>query len=167
MQAPHYFEELMRSGLRQFAASARGITAMACIVTVSGCYHATVITGAKPSTTTIKQEWASSWVYGLVPPKTVETAAKCPNGVAQVETQLPFVNMLVGILTLGIYTPMSIVATCAEKSAALQGESVATPAGQISAADLQETFEQAATRATETGKPVLVDMSASTLVVAH
>lgn len=138
--------------------------AMACILSVSGCYHATVVTGATPSTTTVTQEWASSWVYGLVPPKTVETAAKCPHGVAQVETQLPFVNMLVGFLTLGIYTPMSIVATCAEKSTALEGDRVPTPAGEISAAELQATFEQAATRATETGKPVLVDMTASTIV---
>lgn len=34
------------------------------------------------------------------------------------ETQLPFVNMLVGFLTFGIYTRMSIKVRCAQKSTA-------------------------------------------------
>jgi hypothetical protein len=33
--------------------------------------------------------------------------------VARVETQLSFANQLVGLLTLGIYTPMDIRVTCA------------------------------------------------------
>ena len=81
-----------------------------------GCYHATVVTGLKPSTETIEESFAASWIYGLVPPSTVATEAKCPNGVAKVETQLSFVNQFVGFLTLGIYTPMEIKVTCAEKS---------------------------------------------------
>jgi hypothetical protein len=40
------------------------------------------------------------------------------NGVAKVETQLSFVNQLVNLLTLGIYTPMEIRVVCA---AAAQG----------------------------------------------
>jgi Bor protein len=52
-------------------------------------------------------------VYGLVPPEDMETKAKCTNGVAKVETQQSFRNGLVGILTLGIYTPWQIDVTCA------------------------------------------------------
>ena len=84
----------------------------------SGCYHATIETAATPSPQTIEQGFASAWIAGLIPPKPVETAAKCPDGVAKVETQQSFVNGLVGILTLGIYTPMSIKVTCAAKPAA-------------------------------------------------
>jgi Bor protein len=91
----------------------RGAVAAAAIVLGSAaCYHATIETGATPSTTTISKPWAPGFVYGLVPPNTVETAAKCPNGVAKVETQLTFLNQLVTVLTLGIYTPMSIEVTC-------------------------------------------------------
>jgi hypothetical protein len=39
--------------------------------------------------------------------------AQCPEGVAQVDTQLSFLNQLVSFLTWGIYTPMEIVVTCA------------------------------------------------------
>jgi hypothetical protein len=91
----------------------RWILAAAVLIGCAGCYHATVETGATPSTVVIDQKFASSWIYGLVPPKTVETAARCPNGPAKVETQHSFVNQLVGILTLGIYTPMQITVTCA------------------------------------------------------
>jgi hypothetical protein len=86
------------------------------LVFLGGCYHATVETGATPSTVVIDQSFASSWIYGLVPPKLVSTTSKCPDGVAKVETQHTFVNQLVGLLTLGIYTPMQIKVTCATGS---------------------------------------------------
>jgi hypothetical protein len=88
------------------------------ILLSAGCYHATVDTGLPPSNEQITKSFASSWIAGLIPPSTVETASKCPNGVAQVDTQLSFVNQLVGIITLGIYTPMEIVVTCAARSSA-------------------------------------------------
>src|SRR2546430_17728830 len=53
-------------------------------------------------------------VAGLIPPSTVQTASKCPNGAAKIETQLSFVNQLVAWLTAYIYTPMTIKVTCAQ-----------------------------------------------------
>jgi hypothetical protein len=85
---------------------------------LSGCYHATVETGLTPSTVTLEQRWAKSWIYGLVPPETINTSARCTNGVARVETQLSFLNQLVGFLTLGIFTPMDVRVTCAQGSSA-------------------------------------------------
>jgi hypothetical protein len=97
--------------------STRLLTA-AWLIAVTACYHATVETGATPSPIVIDKEFASSWIYGLVPPSTVSTAEKCPHGVAKVETQHTFVNQLVGIITLGIYTPMQIKVTCAAEGPA-------------------------------------------------
>ena len=95
----------------------RSIAAVACaalLATTAACYHATIDTGLAPSTTVIEQEWASGFVYGLVPPNTVETQAKCGSrGVSKVETQHSFLNMLAQALTFGIYTPISIKVTCA------------------------------------------------------
>ncbi len=101
---------------------------VAAAIALSGCYHATIETGLTPSTQVLEQSFASSWIYGLVPPKTVETASRCPDGVARVETQHTFVNQLVGFLTLGIYTPMHIRVTCAQAGAASSGASVTIPA---------------------------------------
>ncbi len=92
----------------------RVVSLCAGVLMMSGCYHATVETGLAPSAQTLSREWAPGWIFGLVPPSTTETQQRCPTGVAKVDTQLSFPNMLVGYLTGGIFTPMSVVVTCAE-----------------------------------------------------
>jgi hypothetical protein len=110
--------------------AARTIILLATITMLGACFHATIETGLTPSTRVLEQKWASSWIYGLVPPKTVETASRCPDGVAKVETQLSFLNQVVHILTLGIYTPMEIRVTCAlpAGTSAPQGAMLTVPA---------------------------------------
>ena len=105
----------------------------------TGCYHATVVTGATPSTEVVEKKWANSFLWGIVPPATVDAAAKCPNGLAKVETQHSFLNGLVAILTFGIYTPIQITATCAAKGAAL-GEGVPTVVG-VAGAEMEAVTE--------------------------
>lgn len=124
------------------------------VFAAAGCYHATVETGAAPSPQSVSKGWASGWILGLVPPSTVETAAKCPNGAARVETKLSFGNQLVGLLTLGIYTPMSIKVACAAgpsggggEPAVEQGEAFATP---------EAVVEEAVRRSLASGQGVWV-----------
>lgn len=126
----------------------------------AGCYRASVVTGLKPSNEVISKPFASCWIYGLIPPSEVETAAKCPNGVAKVETQLSFVNYLVGMITCGIYTPMTITVTCAEsaKMGSNDNGSEMLIAGGSSQADLRDAFAQAAERSMATGHPVYVQL---------
>jgi hypothetical protein len=125
-------------------------TVIATAFLLTGCYHATIETGRPPSAVTVEDQWADAWVYGLVPPDTINAAQRCTSGVARVETQLSFLNQLVGALTLGIYTPMSIRVTCAQGSAT--GPSV--PNGE----DLAATFAAAAVLSREIGAPVLVTL---------
>jgi hypothetical protein len=126
---------------------------LALAIVSTGCYHAMVTTGLTPSATVVDQGFASSWVYGLVPPKTVEAAAACPDGVAIVETELSFVNQLVGFLTLGIYTPMHIKVTCAAPGmGSVIVPDVELPVGT----DLVLGFGSAADRAADTGEAVYV-----------
>ena len=132
-----------------------------CLIGTAGCYHATIETGATPSTETIEKGFASSWIFGLAPPATVETAAKCPNGVAKVETQISFVNGLVAIVTFGIYTPMDIKVTCAAKSVTMltsdhPGISVASSAGSDA---IRDAFSAAADEAARDHKTVLVQVT--------
>ncbi|MFN0181854.1 MAG: Bor/Iss family lipoprotein [Gemmatimonadales bacterium] len=91
---------------------------LAITANLSACYHAVIETGATPSTQVVEEKWAASWLEGLVPPKMMETAAKCPGGVARVETRMSFLNRVAAFLTLGIYTPMHVTATCAASSSA-------------------------------------------------
>jgi len=127
----------------------------------AGCYHATVDTGLPSSGETVSKKWASSWIAGLVPPSTVETAAQCPNGVAQVDTQLSFANQLVGFLTLGIYTPMEIVVQCAARGSAnaAGGATLQVALDRSEPIETQrEILTEAVRRSHEAGKPLFVTL---------
>ncbi len=69
-----------------------------------------------PGTKVVNMPWSSSFIYGLVPPATVDAASQCSTGVAKVETQLSFLNYIASAVTFGIYTPMQITVTCASGS---------------------------------------------------
>jgi Bor protein len=84
----------------------------------AGCYHASVETGRPPGSQHIEKGWASSYLGGAISPSTVDARSACASGVSKVETKHSFLNMLVGGLTLAIYTPMSIDVTCAAAPAA-------------------------------------------------
>lgn len=123
-----------------------------------GCYHATIETGLPASNETINKPWASCWIYGLVPPSTVAAASQCPHGVARVETVHSFLNQLVGALTLGIYTPMSIKVTCASDSSGEIPDAGADifVSEDATQADIQQSLQLAAQLAKNAQRPVYV-----------
>ena len=125
----------------------------------AGCNHATIETGLAPSTRKIENKWASGWIFGLVPPPTVETAERCPDGVARVDTERSFLNQIVGILTIGIYTPMSIVVTCAAGSAGedAAGQATLQVDPDASMEEKQLVFQEAAALSAELGDAVYIN----------
>lgn len=135
----------------------RAVAALIAVTSLAACYHATVETGLTPSTQVLEQSFASSWIYGLVPPKTVQTASRCPDGVARVETELSFLNQLVHLLTLGIYTPMHIKVTCAQRAgaSAAPSASLTVPRGADDRT-VRSIFSGAAADAAENHGAVLV-----------
>lgn len=139
-------------------------------VSAIGCYHATIETGLQPDGQKITQKWASGWIFGLIPPKTVEAAAQCPNGVSKVETKLSFLNQLVGGLTFGIYTPMQIEVECATGSSSgeLPNEmQEITVSESANPGEIQKAFSDAAALAYKTNGPVyvrFVDAESATVI---
>lgn len=128
-------------------------------LSLTGCYHARIETGLTPSSEVIDIPFATSFIYGLVPPATVEASAKCTSGVAIVETQHSFVNQVVAAVTFGIFTPMHITVTCAAGGAmgALDGDGVEmNVSANASREEVIETFSRAADKAAEEGLDVYV-----------
>lgn len=80
---------------------------------LAGCYHVTVDTGKPADTTKINRPWATSFLWGAIPPKVITTAVTCQGGVSRVETRHSFLNMIAAVGTLGIYTPVDIRVVCA------------------------------------------------------
>jgi hypothetical protein len=126
----------------------------------AACYHATIETGLEPAVQTLEDPWADAWIYGLVAPETVQTAQRCPNGVARIETQQTFVNGLVGFLTFGIYTPMSIKVTCAARGGDdlpdAQDETQIQIDPDASMEEKTQALKDAAERSAELGSAVYV-----------
>ena len=131
---------------------------------LAGCYHATVDMGLAPGKTVTM--WKHSFVYGLVPLEVVEAQSVCANGVAKVETQHTFVNGLAALLTLSIYTPMTVMVTCAAddmSSAAVDSESVVTVPYHSDYEAILDAFGQAADKAVAAEQPAYVQFKRDSL----
>ena len=119
-------------------------------ISFMSCYNASVITDKTPSDVIIEEPWALSFVFGLIPPATIDASEKCKNGIAKVETELSFLNQLVSGLTGGLVTPMHITVTCA---VADLGNLNTTQINLFTVnkgselIEIQETFKQAADQA--------------------
>ena len=134
-----------------------------CMMALSGCYTATIETNLPPSNMTIQQNWATGWIFGLVPPKTVEIAAQCPHGAAKIMTQLSFANQLISVLTLGIYTPMTIHVTCAEASetSLINPKDTFAVSKDASSKEFRNVFMMAAEKVAQSESEVFVMISES------
>ena len=130
----------------------RRAAAVVAAFALTGCYHAVINTGRPESTDVITMKWANAFVYGLVPPAVTETASRCTNGVAKVETQHSFLNGLVAAITFGIYTPMQIDVTCAARGTASADAVIKVEQGRT----LEQALSDAVRTSAEKGEAVYV-----------
>jgi hypothetical protein len=94
------------------------ILLLALSLTTAGCYTAEVVTGKPASSQTIEKPWATGFIAGLIGPGQVDASQECGDaGVSRVMTQQSFLNMLVTGITFNLYSPMTIMVTCAEGGA--------------------------------------------------
>ena len=102
----------------------RAVLAMSGIAMLSGCYHQAVQTGLAPSNTVVQKNFHPTWVFGLVKAQPIDVRQECPSGVAAASTRMSFANGVVGLLTLGIFTPHEVKVTCASGGSALLNGSI-------------------------------------------
>lgn len=81
----------------------------------AACARITVTSNATPAPTVVEKPQQHSFVAGLVPPTEVNVRDECPNGVATVETVHSPANVLATLVTLGIWSPISVKVTCATR----------------------------------------------------
>jgi hypothetical protein len=126
------------------------------LVVLAGCYRATINTGRQASGQTIERLWAHSFLAGLVPPSVTETASACPNGVARVETQHSFLNVVAQIITGSIYSPMTITVQCA--ASGVPDEAAPGDVVRAFRQDADQAMLEAVSRSLESGKVVYIDL---------
>ncbi|MCB0720163.1 MAG: Bor family protein [Bacteroidetes bacterium] len=133
---------------------------LAASVSLSGCYHTEIVTGKEPGSKVVEQEWAMSFIGGLVPPKMVDVSDVCTSGVAVVETELSFLNMLVGALTFSIFTPMHITVTCAADGMMGSADDADLSLSRSAeSAEVQAVIEKAAGLSADLHRPVRISLS--------
>lgn len=96
--------------------SLRCTAALVALVALTGCFrvhYRTDLPGGGP----IRTESASFFIVGLIGEKTVNLEALCPQGVSRWENQASFLDMVLSVITLWIYTPRTIIVECAGGSA--------------------------------------------------
>lgn len=120
------------------------------------CYRAVVDTGRAPSPTVVEKPWTSTFVYGLVPAAEIDTAVECPGGVARVETHQSFVNGLVALVSLGIYTPQHVRITCAATGTSARPDERVIDVGGVTAEHRAAAVSRAAALADSIGASVVV-----------
>jgi Bor protein len=127
---------------------------------LGGCYHAIVETGRPASGTVVENQWAHSFLAGLVPPNPLDVSSRCPSGVARVETQHSFLNSLAAAITFSIYTPMTITVQCAAAGSpdAPASSSVRLPS-DADGRQMSAAIEEAALMSARTGEAawIMVD----------
>ena len=122
----------------------RRAAAVVAAFALTGCWHAVIQTGRPESSDVISIKWANSFVFGLVPPPVLETAQRCTNGVAKVETQHSFLNGLLTVLTVGIYTPMQLDVVCASRGTASAAPVIKVEQGRTAEQALSEAINMSA-----------------------
>jgi hypothetical protein len=131
-------------------------SAAAAVLLTAACFHQIVQTGRAPGSTVIEKPWTSTFVFGIVPAAEINTAAQCPGGVAVVETQRTFLNGLVGVITIGIYTPVDVKITCASGTAMVPGARAIDVGAEASVAEREAAVDSAIELATRTNQTVVV-----------
>lgn len=132
--------------------------AVALGLAVSGCFHQVVQTGRTPGTTVVEKPWTATWLWGLVPASPIDVTTNCPGGIATVETKQSFMNGLVGVLTLGIFTPRDVKVTCASGTARGSGMKEFIVARSASQDEKAEVIAEAIAESARSQQPVLVSI---------
>lgn len=133
-----------------------GLTLALTVLLMTGCYHQVVQTGATPAPgNAVVQQTVALYFFGLVGAE-VDTTGDCPTGVAIIETQQTFLNGLLGVVTLGIYTPQTVTITCAGGEEEVPDAPVVTIATNASTVEAETAARRAFELAKRSHEPVIL-----------
>jgi hypothetical protein len=85
------------------------------ILVATGCYSVTIRPdgGFKMATQPNFEQRQDFYLWGLVGESHIDTAKVCPkSGPSQMQSQMTFVDGLLGLITLGIYSPETAKVWC-------------------------------------------------------
>jgi len=103
-------EQPLRRGARQRLLST--LLAIGSLLSVGGCHQVTSIDPSYPSAPVTHDEWTDFFVFGIVGDEAFDSGDYCSGDAATVVTGANVGTAIVGVLTLGIYTPRKVYISC-------------------------------------------------------
>jgi hypothetical protein len=79
---------------------------------LTGCYNITYVARSRTPAAIAHEQKQDFFLWGIVGKQNVDVRALCPTGPAKIKGQQTGVEVLLAIITLGIYTPRSVFVTC-------------------------------------------------------
>lgn len=92
----------------------RTAVAVVCLASLTACYTVRYETRAPPLGAT-REYSVNFFFWGLVGTHDIDLDAVCPQGVSRWYNEATFLDGFLGIVTLGIYVPRTVVIHCAQK----------------------------------------------------
>jgi hypothetical protein len=90
----------------------RAVVGLLCCALASGCYSVTYKNPALPPNGVVHDGKTKFYLLALVGNATVPLWQLCPGGVSRLETGLSFGDLVLSVITIGIYTPRSYEVEC-------------------------------------------------------
>ncbi len=107
------------------------------VVFLSGCHNTSYVTRAAPGQ--IHSETAHYFLFGLIGSNVYDVRKVCPQGVTAIHSRHSFVDMFLGSLTAGIWSPTTVTIVCAAG-----GADAGLPARVVLALDAEDRVIAAA-----------------------
>src|SRR5690606_32710771 len=96
----------------------RLLASLVVLTCLTSCYRATFHRDPTVVKGETHEEWTDFFLFGLVGTEEFGVQEFCPDGnVAEVKTGGNFATGLVGVITIGIYTPRKVYVSCANEAA--------------------------------------------------
>ncbi len=94
----------------------RIVLATLAALALAGCHVIRYETG-RPASPRVVTVPVTYWLWGLKGNHSIDLDAACPDGAARWESKATGTDKLLGVITIGIYVPRTVVIECAEGKA--------------------------------------------------
>ena len=90
----------------------RVLALVMCAALGAGCYKVTYQNPLLPPNGVVHDGTSSFFILALVGDERIPAYQMCPGGVSRIQTGQSFVDLLLTVITIGIYTPRSYEIEC-------------------------------------------------------
>jgi hypothetical protein len=94
------------------------VALLVCLMTVSSCAYRYRFRTELPPSDVRKSETHHMAFWGHKSGAEFDLESACPNGVSEFGSHISFLNWLPSFLTIGLYTPRTVYAICADNQQA-------------------------------------------------